>query len=151
MTELQAAIGIVQLSKLQLIISQQRKNKNQMMTLLRDQPLEFRRSVDPSGDLGDTIVMILPDAVTAQKFAKSLRDQRVGLKNLPDAMRWHFARYWNHLLRDVANGANDLENSWSVSAEILERCVALPINVNMTSEDTDRMASSVAQACRVTL
>jgi len=151
MTELQAAIGIVQLGKLDHIVSRQRKNKTQIMELLKDQPLEFRRSVDPTGDLGDTIVMILPSREIAMKMTRRLSEKSVGTKNLPDAMRWHFAKHWSHLLSSASVSRDEIEHSWLPRADILERCVALPVMVKMDEEQINRISRAVVESCQAVL
>ena len=149
MTELQAAIGIAQLSKLDLIVGSQRSNKAALLDQIRDLPVTFRRSVDPTGDLGDTLVMILPNPQAAQAMVADLQNQGVGTKNLPDAMRWHFAGEWSHL-----PGLQDPRSSppaWARSHELLHSCVALGITVKMKQSDIERVAVCVRGALERTL
>src|SRR6185369_14281680 len=48
MTELQGAIGIAQLKKLDMIVARQRENKAKLMQRLQALPVVFRRGADPT-------------------------------------------------------------------------------------------------------
>jgi len=135
MTELQGAIGLVQLSKIDHIVERQRANKAALMERIKGLPVKFRRSPDANGDIGDTIVMYLPDRARAAAFVAAMREEKLGTKNLPDAVRWHFAKHWSHLFKGhpLYDGNN---YSWQSSADILECSVALPVMVKM---DPDRI------------
>ena len=67
MTELQGAIGIEQLKKLDFIIDEQRKNKKKIKEQIYHLPLEFRK-INDEGEIGDTIVFFLPTLEITQKF-----------------------------------------------------------------------------------
>ncbi len=147
LTELQAAIGIVQLGKLDYIVSRQRENKALLMERISSLPVGFRKTVDPAGDLGDTVVMILPTRESAAAMVQGLGARGVGTKNLPDAMRWHFARRWQHMLASHPHYQGRFDGMWMPSADILERCVALGVGVNMTREGIERIGEAVTEAC----
>ena len=139
MTELQAAIGIVQLDKLGDIIHRQRNNKALLMDCLSDLPVDFRQTSDPHGDLGDTVVMLLENETQALVAATLLGEAGYGTKNLPSAMKWHFAAYWAHLLGEP-------DGRWAVSQSILERSLALGVSVTWTTSDVERLADAVQGA-----
>jgi 8-amino-3,8-dideoxy-alpha-D-manno-octulosonate transaminase len=136
MTELQGAIGLVQLSKVDFIVERQRANKAALMERLSGLPVKFRRSPDAEGDIGDTIVMYMPDRARTAAFVAAMRDEKLGTKNLPDAVRWHFAKYWDHLFKGhpLYEGRN---YPWTASADILECSVALPVMVKMDADRID--------------
>ncbi len=151
MTEIQGAIGLVQLRKLDFIVQQQRANKAALMNHLIDLPIEFRRSPYPDGDIGDTIVMFLPTRESARAMVTKLTAAGLGTKNLPDAMQWHFSKHWGHLLSryEMYEGKFDLQ--WVATAEILERSVALPVSVRLQEPDVDRISQGVSDACLAAL
>ncbi len=134
MTELHAAIGLVQLKKLDMIIKAQRANKAKMMTGLKDLGVPFRKSLDPAGDIGDTIVFYMPDRARCDKFVTAMGAAGLGTKNLPDAIRWHFSKHWAHMLNDHPIYGGKLDTAWEKTADILERSVALPVMVKMDDE-----------------
>ena len=75
----------------------------------------------------------------------------LGTKNLPDAMQWHFAKHWGHLLSRYPGYANKLDSSWAETAEILERSVALSVSVRLQEADIDRISEGVSAACLAAL
>ena len=145
MTELQAAVGIVQLKKLNRIIDSQRANKKYLKSILKDAgfPYHFRKHNDEDGDGGDALFFRLQSKNEAKLFVKQLKLKNIPTKNVPDAMRWHFTKYWKHIFEK-----SDLYNSnygivWKKSADILESSIALPILINSTKEDLDILSENL--------
>jgi 8-amino-3,8-dideoxy-alpha-D-manno-octulosonate transaminase len=151
MTELQGAIGVAQLRKLDLIVSRQRENKAKLMQQLQALPVEFRRSPDPAGDLADTIVFFLPDCARAAAFVAAIRSKRLGTKNLPDAIGWHFAKHWGHMMKSHPTYAGKCDTQWTASADLLERSVAIPVMVKMDDAQIERVASTLVAIGREVL
>jgi len=50
-----------------------------------------------------------------------LKKVGIGTKNLPDAIKWHFAFYWRHAI-----SKKQLKNTYK-SKKILENYIAVPI------------------------
>ncbi|WP_094229119.1 DegT/DnrJ/EryC1/StrS family aminotransferase [Methanolobus psychrotolerans] len=144
MTEIQAAIGIAQMNKLDLIISKQRENKNRVKESIKDLGLEFRVIHDPVGDIGDTLVFFLPKKDIAERFVSMLYEKGLGTKNLPDALQWHFAGTWDHLFKEFPHLQN-CSQLWPASRLLLERAIALPINVKMSETDINHVIDSVCE------
>jgi 8-amino-3,8-dideoxy-alpha-D-manno-octulosonate transaminase len=143
MTEIHAAVGLAQLKKLDTIIEKQRANKLKLMEGLKDMGLPFRRSIDPSGDIGDTIVFYLPDRDRTAAFVSAMSEKGLGTKNLPDAIRWHFAKYWGHMLDDHPLYGGNVSTSWSDSADILECSIALPVMVKMSDDRIEQIIETL--------
>ena len=133
MTEIQGVLGLTQLQKLPMILSRQRANKAAIKTGLADCGLVFRPLHDAAGDIGDTLIFFLEHEAAATAFAAGLAKQGLGTKNLPDALTWHFAGTWDHLLH----------GQWPKTEQLLRRAIALPINVTMSPELIERVLSSV--------
>ena len=146
MTEMQAAIGLAQLKKLDFIVAEQRKNKQALLERLEQLPASFRKSVDPEGDAGDTLVFLMPNQASAQEMVESLGAGGIATKNLPDAMNWHFAGHWRHLCPRKNAEVPPHFQHWPASDEILKRCVSLGISVKMQTEDLDRLATVVGDS-----
>jgi 8-amino-3,8-dideoxy-alpha-D-manno-octulosonate transaminase len=145
MTELQGAIGLVQLSKLEMILEKQRQNKKLLKNALRDCPFKFRKILDVDGDIGDALVFFLETADQTNRFVGKIREAGLGTKNLPDAIRWHFSKYWQHLF--LENGSKDpnWDSRWKSSADLLERAVALPVMVKTSEEDINKIAETIVR------
>jgi 8-amino-3,8-dideoxy-alpha-D-manno-octulosonate transaminase len=142
MTELQAAIGLVQLSKLDMIVKSQRENKKRLKRAIRSLPFDFRKIPDPEGDIGDSVIFFLEKREQAKIFSEKMKEAGLGTKNLPDAIRWHFAKHWKHIF-DEAN------ERWKKSADLLERAIALPIMVNMSDEQISEIAEKILKIGRM--
>lgn len=159
MTEMQAAVGIAQLGKLDLILTKQRKHKRALLKAIlnpavdprKDDPVWFppdmvlnrwllRQGADPKGDACDTLVFFCDTRAQADKFVDGMAKWGLSTKNLPDALDWHFAERWPEYLRKECRAPS---YHWGKSAAYLERAVALPIMVNWTADDIAAMADSL--------
>ncbi len=72
-----------------------------------------------------------------------MKDLSLGTKNLPDAMRWHFAKHWSHMFQRFGCYAKSYETQWTKSADLLETSIAIPIMVKMTPERIEEVASKL--------
>lgn len=147
MMELQGAIGLVQLEKLDYAISTQIKNKARIMKGLRNaKGLAFRSFVDVSGETADTITFTLTSAEKAEKFVARLKEKKLGTKNLPDAFSWHFAGTWDHMLPTLPEyKGRDLKSLWPKSYDLLKRTIALPVNIKMSDEQIEKVIKSILE------
>jgi len=145
MTELQGAIGLVQLSKLDMILEKQRNNKQLLKNLLKDCPFKFRKILDVDGDIGDALVFFLETTDQTNRFIGKLREAGLGTKNLPDAIRWHFSKHWQHLFLENGSKNMNCDSRWKSSADFLERAVALPVMVKTLEEDISKTAEKIIQ------
>jgi len=147
MSEPEAAIGIAQLAKLNRIVERQRKNKAALKERLRGLPIEFRRIDDEEGDVGDTLIFFVRSQDEAATVAAGLADRGVGTKNLPDAIDWHFAGTWSHMLELGSPPCACHPGAASCRcAALLRRAIALPVNVLMDESEIERVAAAVADA-----
>ena len=146
--ELQGAIGLAQLKKLDYILAKQREHKEAIEQGIKDiKGIEFRTIPNPQGDASDTMIFFLDTKEKAEQFAENLAKQGVGTKNLPDALDWHFAGTWSHIFNDFAEyKGKNLEEIWSKSSDILRRAIAIPILVNATNEQIDKTIAAIKQA-----
>jgi 8-amino-3,8-dideoxy-alpha-D-manno-octulosonate transaminase len=153
MMELQGAFGLAQLRKLDSALRLQRENKRRLKEGIRDLPgIEFREIADPAGDIGDTLVFFLKDARMAQRFAQHLRERGMGTKNLPDAIKWHFAGTWDHMLaRAEPYRGKELMGCWPESRDLLQRSIALPVFIKMNDEQITRAIRIIKEALGVAM
>lgn len=133
MTELQASVGLAQVEKLDFIVETNRRNYAQLEAGLRDiEGLVFRRIPEKCVPLCDTLIFQLPTTEVAQSFVQRMAQKGLGTKNVPDAIEWHFAGYWDHLFKKHGFTKEQLWQSTLRSHQQLSRCVALPIMVKHT-------------------
>jgi 8-amino-3,8-dideoxy-alpha-D-manno-octulosonate transaminase len=130
MTEMQAAVGLAQLEKLNQIVASNRRNKRVLKEVLsRSQKIRFRRITDEQGDLADTLIFSFECRDLCKKFLPKYLEAGFTTKNIPDALNWHFAGTWNHMFKSVPAYSDNWHKSWIRSADLLNRSVAIPIFV----------------------
>ena len=145
MMELQGAIGLAQLKKLDYIIERQRENKAKIEEGIKDNPgIEFREIPNPEGEIGDTLTFFLENREKAKKFVEIWSKKGLGTKNLPDAINWHFAGTWDHIFSQYDEYKDkDLTNVWQQSNAILRRAIAIPILAKMDESQIDKIVNAV--------
>lgn len=151
MNELQGAIGLVQLSKLDYAIMRQRENKGKIKDAIRDiGKFKFRTFADEAGESADTLVLIFEDINCAKEFVKRIREKGLGTKNLPDAFNWHFAGTWSHIFSELERYNDGIwEKLWKNSEDLLRRTVALPINVMMTDTQINKRIDAIRGVSKI--
>jgi 8-amino-3,8-dideoxy-alpha-D-manno-octulosonate transaminase len=145
MTEIQATIGLVQLTRLDFALACLKKNKQAYKQGLSEiKGIGFRKLPDADGDICDTIVFFLPDKEKALRCAKLLKEKNIGTKNLPDAVKWHYAGTWDHMLRHYPRYKNtNLSACFPQSDKILSRSIALPINIKMSETEIQEKTATI--------
>lgn len=122
MMEIQGAIGLAQLAKLDSMIVEQKKNK----ALLKEAAgkisgVSFRNILDEEGDSATFLAFMLPDSERAAQVNQVLRDNGAGAINFGENT-WHFYPQWEHLL----DAKTPCENGWPFSAHGKRRVVYDP-------------------------
>ena len=69
-----------------------------------------------------------------------MKREGLSTKNVPDAIRWHFAKHWSHMFQKYGWYRETYATEWQRSADILETAIALPIMVKMTDERIEEIA-----------
>jgi len=139
MTELQGAVGLAQLEKLDGVIAAQRKNKAKLMSALDGlSGLTWRTIPDGAEETADALIFFVEDNSSALRCRQLLLEEGIGTKILPEAITWHFAGTWDHMPELVSARSGDLASRFTRSAELLGRSVALPVNVLMDEEMPER-------------
>ena len=136
MTEIQAVIAKVQLGKLDYIVKKNRENYSIIESaLLEIKRLKFRKVPSQCKPLCDTLIIQFDSKDMANEFVVGMQNEGLGTKNVPDAIEWHFAKYWDHMLDSIEMNKAELKKSLSASSEIIERCVALPIMLKTSKKE----------------
>ena len=163
MNELQGAIGLAQLRKLDGLIAAQRLNKKLIKEMLGGIPgVKFRELVDPDGDSATFLAFNLPEEALAERFQKALADQGVGVVCFKRNF-WHYVPNWEHFLaRSTANSkkypfTNPVNNtavaydraSIPRAEDILGRTLVMGLAVKMPPERMEKIRSAVEKAAKV--
>ena len=114
-SELNAAVGLAQLRKLDDILEKQRTHKKALKDALKTFPeIGFRALPDPEGDSATFLSFFLPDKAKARETAKSLAEAGVdGCFHWYDN-NWHYIRQWHHLKK--------FRSAAKLSVQLLDHC-----------------------------
>lgn len=162
MMELQGALGLAQLAKLDsVILPRQRENKRRIREALSTIPgIRFRAFPDPEGDSATFMMFTLPSEADADRLAGLLQQNGAPViqwhRNL-----WHYYGCWEHLL----GGKSLLPSGYPFrtekgesrcyyapdalprTKEILSRTLTLPIQIDMEAS-LPRILAAVEAAGR---
>ncbi len=162
MNEIQGALGLAQLRKLDYIIAEQRKNKEAIKEALRAVPgVKFREIPDPAGDSATFLAFNLPKEDRAKAYQQSLRGRGVDTVRYKDN-KWHYVPNWEHFLaRATANSRKypfaDPGYKGKVAyrredipqaEDIMGRTLVMAIQVKMSDEKITALRQGIAQAAR---
>jgi 8-amino-3,8-dideoxy-alpha-D-manno-octulosonate transaminase len=114
-SELNAAVGVAQLRKLDQILATQRHNKAALKAAMqRFDQISFRHLPDETGDSATFLSFMLPDETSARNTARDLADAGVDGCFYWYANNWHYIRQWQHL--------KQMQVAAKLPAQLLENC-----------------------------
>ena len=163
MMELQGAIGIAQLAKLDDMISRQKKNKaalRQAISQLSD--VTFRTILDDQGDSATFIAFFLPDAGRAKAVNAVLAANGAGAIAF-GSNTWHFYPKWEHLLAGSTlagsgwpftgpdgkrRGVYD-KDALPASAALMDRLLVYQVPVNLPEQRLAQISGAMAKAAQI--
>jgi len=145
LSEVTAAIGLAQLAKIETILSKSRENKNKIKDAIRHlDNIILRPFSDESGSQGDTLIFRVRDRDAALQFEAHLTEHGFGTKILPEALDWHFAGVWGHLLGEYERYQNvDLEVLWPKTGIMLRSSICLNIPVLMDDATIEKLVKAI--------
>jgi len=160
MMELQGAIGLAQLAKLDGMIEAQKSNRDRMLEAALTIPgTTSRKTLDSEGDTATFCCFSLTDAVHCRKVNDVLRDAGCGAINFAENT-WHYYPRWEHLL----NGLSPVRSGWPFvepggkrrvvydpaglpkSADLIGRTLVIPVSVKMSEERLQQICSALKKA-----
>jgi 8-amino-3,8-dideoxy-alpha-D-manno-octulosonate transaminase len=163
MMELQGALGLAQLQKLDsLILPRQRENKGRIKAFLENiEGVTFRCIPDTAGDTGTFLIFFLPDAEHARRFNQVMNDEGAGAINWAENL-WHFYGEWEHLLegksplsscypfKDESGEPRCVYDQEALpkTNEILSRALTIPISIYM-DEQIPKILNALEKAVKV--
>lgn len=159
MMEIQGAIGLAQLAKLDAMIEAQKKNKALLKEAADKIPgVTFRNILDEDGDSATFLAFMLPDREQAGRISRILRDSGAGAINFGENT-WHFYPQWEHLLQ----AKTPSKNGWPFaaggkrrvvydpdglpqSAGIMGRTLVYPVPIKLGEEQERTMLTALKKA-----
>ena len=160
MMELQGAMGIAQLAKLDGMISAQRRHKARLRDAASAIPgVKFRKLVDEAGDTATFFAFILESRDQCQKVSTILADEGVPAINFSENT-WHFYPSWEHLHKGAAVAAsgypfNDAGGKRRIvydpdvlpkSADLMARTLIYPIAIKMDETQLAKICNALEKA-----
>ena len=140
MNELQGAVGIAQLQKLNKVIKYQRKFSKILQKKLSKFKIEFRFLPKGSNPTNDSFIFITKNKKIAMKCRSVLIKNYIGTKILPEAITWHFAGDWEHI-KEIYKFKKKLKKS----RKLLERCVSIPIFLNKGYNEANKIVKILSE------
>tara|TARA_Y100001970_G_scaffold113911_1_gene142023 strand:- start:1188 stop:2345 length:1158 start_codon:yes stop_codon:yes gene_type:complete len=143
MNEMQGAVGLAQLNKLDVVVHNQRKNAKLIVDAISDLPIEMRTIPENSFETADALVFLVENNSIAIQCRDALINEGLGTKILPEAISWHFAGTWNHMSELMDRNGVELYDAFPKSLSFLNRSVSLPISVNMVDDFESKIRSAL--------
>lgn len=137
MTELQAAVGLSQIMKLDFILKESKKRFFLIQKILAKKNVYMREIYSRSEPNYDTLIFKVKNKNKRKKIVNYLVKSGVGTKNLPDAIKWHFAYFWKHAITK-----DQLKNTIK-SKKILEQYIAIPIYVSISLKHYEKVSKNL--------
>jgi 8-amino-3,8-dideoxy-alpha-D-manno-octulosonate transaminase len=164
MTELQAALALAQLRKLDGIRAHCRALQSRILEQIEDvlaasPEIELRSIPDPEGDSGFEIYLCLPDKETAAAFRERLDALNVNSMKTTGTY-CHYAQEYCRLGRAHAPSASPFarfaewpapgyrEEDFPRTRDLADRFVAIPLGVLYTADDADHIARCIRAVAR---
>ncbi len=153
-SELNAAVGLAQLEKLDRMLEIQRRHRNVLReSLAAFKDVAFREIPDEAGDSATFLSFFMPDEEMARRAAAALNEAGADGCFYWFDNNWHYIRRWDHLkgLRSAARlpaalcdhrpdyRAVDLPRSDAVMA----RTISMQIKLSWTEEDLARRVDAI--------
>lgn len=162
MMEIQGAIGLAQLAKLNGIVAAQKTNKAFFQEAASVLPgVRFREILDADGDSATFLTFMLPDSERTTAVNQVLRDAGVGAVRWSENS-WHYYPNWEHLLEGKtychggwpfsAHGKRRIvydPQALPASAAILERTLTYQVPILLADEQKTKIVVALKKAAQV--
>lgn len=150
MSELQGAVGLAQLKKLDDVVKAQREQYDLLASVISQfDDLQMRTVPTGSEITADALVFFTKSSEQALALREALLSVGFGTKILPEAVSWHFAGTWDHM-PSLVNKHGNLKTAFPTSKQLLSRAVALPILAKLpegTDQKVQQALSKVITTC----
>ena len=161
MTELQGAVALAQLHKLDGLLEQMRERKIMLKSAMADvaqrKGVSFRRENDPAGDAAICLVFFVPEVARAHKVAEALTAEGVGSNVMytPGHSDYHVYPYWSPIMnkrtwtptsgpwRWHEGEVNYSPDMCPRTLELLSRAVHMDVSPDLTNEQVEEVAEAL--------
>ena len=158
-SELNAAVGLAQLRKLDAILERQRSFKSLLKDALKGLScVEFRNVPDPAGDSSTFLSFFLPDEDATRKAAKLLGRNGIDGCFYWYDNNWHYIRQWEHLKKlacaarpPVAQCENRPDYgsvSLPRSDAVMGRTISMLIKLSWSEDDVEQRAQTMVETLK---
>ena len=155
-SELNAAVGVAQLNKLDQIIETQRRNKLAIKDAMTDLPdVSFRYIPDTKGDSATFLSFFLPTEERARQIAKNLAQNGAGSPYWYDN-NWHYYKEWHHLKEmkrsgklafELADNLPDYQNLVLENSDnIMKKTISMQIMLSWSDEDIENRIQAIKKS-----
>jgi 8-amino-3,8-dideoxy-alpha-D-manno-octulosonate transaminase len=165
MSELQGAVALAQLARLDELVSTLRRRKREVLHAVAGAPgLQPMRVPDPVGECALSCNFLLPSAAEAQRVAQALTAEGVKVgtvhnQGFPDR---HIYQYWDYVLQKTPISPSrdpwrDPRYSGTVqysrdmcprTMDVLTRTVAVTLNQRMTARHAEMIAAAITKVAQ---
>lgn len=161
-SELNAAVGLAQLRKLDFILQKQRENKARLKKALeRFSEIVFRKIPDEKGDSATFLSFFLPDESAARNLAENLRHAGIDGSFYWYNNNWHYLRRWEHLKKlkspsktpqELLPNCPNYENvDLPRSDRIIGKTISLQIRISWTENELSQRIEKIIGVVRTQL
>ncbi|GAB3567417.1 DegT/DnrJ/EryC1/StrS family aminotransferase [Spirosoma luteolum] len=156
-SELHAAVGLVQTRRVPEVIRKNNGHKKQLMQTLGQVPgVSFARLPDPDGDSATFLNMLLPDTESAGRVVAELNAAGVGGFNYWYTNMYHFINQWDHIKAMRTASALPIEklgapqdyNALDLpgAQQTIGRLISFGIRASWTADEVSTLADAIAAA-----
>jgi 8-amino-3,8-dideoxy-alpha-D-manno-octulosonate transaminase len=158
-SELNAAVGVAQLNKLDFIIDKQRKHKKIIKDALAQfSNITFRKIPDEKGDSATFLSFFLPDESKTRKAAAAFGQAGIDACFYWYDNNWHYIRQWDHFtkMKSLAKLPLQLLESHPNyealklprSDDIMRRTISMLIKLSWTDEELSRRTEKIVDVLK---
>jgi len=156
-SEMNAAVGVAQLRKLDTILEIQRRNKAKLKAALASfGEVSLRHLPDPDGDNAGFLSFMLPNEDRAREIAKQLNEKVGGVFYWWDN-NWHYLRNWAHIKQLKAPSRLPIHDMPHPDYEqvrlpksdaMISRTLSMLISLKWTDEDIEARINAFNEVLR---
>ena len=130
-SEIVGALGIVQLRKLKKVVNNNHKRYSIYEKIIKKFPeVKIRKIPFKNTPLKDCIIFNFKNKKIADDCLRKLIKNKIATKNVPDALEWHFVKYWDHIFKKFNINKKKLLNKFPQSSFHLEKSISIFIYVS---------------------